>query len=492
MSKSYAEVIHRAFCPPGQTSARVLVVGDLMLDRYLWGDVERISPEAPVPVVRVTRSSERLGGSANVAANLIGLGLEVTLSGHVGADADALRIEEMLNEAGIRQALIRTDGRATITKTRVLGGHQQMLRLDQEDAGDLNDAAIHSLLESVIALLDSWQPGMVILSDYAKGTLNTNVCKTLIDVARKRKIPVLVDPKGHDYSKYRGATALTPNQKEAAEACNCCIREIDAILAGVDELRRDLNLDFLAVTRGEHGIALLEEGGISHLPATAKQVFDVSGAGDTVIATLAAGLISGLSPTDSCQLANLAAGVVVGKVGTMPISRDELMHAIEWQDATSQADKICEEGTLLRRVAYWRDRGEKIVFTNGCFDLLHAGHVTYLEAARSRGDRLVLGLNTDRSVQALKGADRPVIGEQNRARVLAALESVDAVVLFDEDTPERLICRLLPDVLVKGGDYKPVDIAGGDCVRKNDGDMHVLTFVDDSSTSQVIKAIKAR
>ncbi|MBB4116331.1 D-beta-D-heptose 7-phosphate kinase/D-beta-D-heptose 1-phosphate adenosyltransferase [Rhizobium sp. BK226] len=491
MSRSLAEVVHQAFRREAQVPARVLVIGDLMLDRYLWGDVERISPEAPVPVVRVTRSSDRLGGSANVAANLVGLGLEAALAGHVGADADAVRIEEMLEEAGIAPFLTRTRGRATITKARVLGGHQQMLRLDQEDTAAVTEAASQELLDTVLSLFDGWKPGVVILSDYAKGTLTPSVCQAVIEFARARKIPVLVDPKGREYVKYRGATALTPNQKEAAEACNCGVRDFEAILAGAETLRRELDLSFLPVTRGEHGIALMEAGKVNHLPATAKQVFDVSGAGDTVIATLAAGLLAGLSPTDSCRLANLAAGVVVGKVGTVPIARDDLLHEIEWQDARGQADKICEEDILHRRVARWRDRGETIVFTNGCFDLLHAGHVTYLEMARAQGDRLVLGLNTDRSVRALKGANRPIIGEQDRARVLAALESVDAVVLFDEDTPERLICSLLPDVLVKGGDYKPEDIAGGDCVRKNGGEVHVLTFVDGRSTSHIVAAIKA-
>lgn len=489
--QTLVEVVRRAFRRDAQTPARVLVIGDLMLDRYLWGEVERISPEAPVPVVRVTRSSERLGGSANVAANLVGLGLEAALAGHVGADADAERIEVMLDEVGIKPVLTVSQDRATITKTRVLGGHQQMLRLDQEVTGAQTAAASQALLESVLALCDSWQPGVLILSDYAKGTLTAEVCQALIDAARQRQIQVLVDPKGHDYAKYRGATALTPNQKEAAEACNCGLHEVEAILSGAEALRAELELEFLPVTRGEHGIALMEGGTVTHLPATAKQVFDVSGAGDTVIATLAGGLLAGLSPADSCRLANLAAGVVVGKVGTVPISRDELLHEIEWQDATRQTDKICDEETLLRRAACWRDRGEKIVFTNGCFDLLHAGHVTYLEAAREQGDRLVLGLNTDRSVTVLKGAGRPIIAEQDRARVLAALESVDAVVLFDEVTPERLICRLLPDVLVKGGDYKPEDIAGGDCVRKHGGEVHVLTFVNGRSTSRVIEAIKA-
>lgn len=490
MTRQLAEIVHRAFRREEHQPARVLVVGDLMLDRYLWGDVERISPEAPVPVVRVTRNTERLGGSANVAANLTGLGVEAALVGHIGNDAEGERVAAMLKEAGIRPVLTRSGQRPTITKTRILGGHQQMLRLDQEEGGPHAESANQSLLTSILHEIETWRPGALILSDYAKGTLTHEVCQQLIAVTRARGIPVLVDPKGHDYRKYRGATVLTPNQKEAAEACNCGVREVEAILAGAEELRRTLGLDFLPVTRGEHGIALLDDGGVTHLPATAKQVFDVSGAGDTVIATLAAGLLAGLDAAESCRLANLAAGVVVGKVGTVPVSRDELLHEIEWQDASRQEDKVCDEETLLRRVARWRDRGEKIVFTNGCFDLLHAGHVTYLETAREQGDRLVLGLNTDRSVRALKGGGRPIIGEFDRARVLAALESIDAVVLFDDDTPERLICRLLPDVLVKGGDYRPEDVAGGECVKAAGGVIQIIEFLQGRSTSKVIEKIK--
>jgi len=490
MTRPLADLVHHTFRRDGQAPARVLVVGDLMLDRYLWGEVDRISPEAPVPVVRVTRNTERLGGSANVAANLVGLGIEAALAGHVGEDAEGERLATLLRESGIRPVLTRTGDRPTTTKTRVIGGHQQMLRLDQEDTGPHAEPASQALLDTVLEELARWPPGALILSDYAKGALTAEVCQRLIAAARSRGIPVLVDPKGHDYRKYRGATVLTPNQKEAAEACGCAARDVDCILAGAEALRRELELDFLPVTRGEHGIALLEDKGISHLPATAKQVFDVSGAGDTVIATLAAGLLAGLDAAESCRLANLAAGVVVAKVGTVPVTLEELLHAIEWQDATTQVDKICDQAVLLRRVAAWRARGEKIVFTNGCFDLIHAGHVGYLEAARREGDRLIIGLNTDRSVAALKGPTRPVVSEQDRARVLAALESVDAVVLFDEDTPERLICRLLPDILVKGGDYQPEAIAGGDCVRANGGEVRVLNFVDGRSTSGLIAAIK--
>lgn len=336
MTRKLAHVVRGGFGRAGGRPLRVLVVGDLMLDRYLWGDVDRISPEAPVPVVRVTRKTERLGGSANVAANLAGLGLDVALAGHYGSDAEGMCLSAMLADAGIRAVLPCSDALPTITKTRILGGHQQMLRLDQEEIGPHPEASGEMLLSSVLSELDAWQPGALILSDYAKGTVTPDICRSLIASARNRGILVLVDPKGRDYAKYRGATALTPNQKEAAESCGCGLHDLDSILGGAEALRRELELDFLPVTRGEHGITLLQSSGVAHLPATARQVFDVSGAGDTVIAALTAGLLAGLDPEESCRLANIAAGVVVGKVGTVPVSIDELLGEIEERHVARQ------------------------------------------------------------------------------------------------------------------------------------------------------------
>ena len=406
-----------------------LVIGDVMLDRYLIGSVGRISPEAPVPIVLLNAQNERAGGAANVAANLALLGIKTHLIGCLGDDNEGKILAKLIAENGIENNCFTSKNRPTIAKTRVVSGHQQMMRLDQEsdaifscDENDALQANIHAAIEA--------SPKIVILSDYAKGLLSLAICQSIINTCKAKNIPVLVDPKGSDYSKYVGATALTPNKKETAEACNTNINDVD-LIAKASALKDCIKLQFLAVTRGEEGITLIDDA-THHLPAIAKQVFDVSGAGDTVIATLAAGMINGLQPLESLQLANIAAAVVVGKVGTVPITQADLIEALQAEQGSVQAHKICDLAQLMVKVASWRTQNQKIVFTNGCFDLLHAGHVIYLEAAKKRGDKLVLGLNTDRSVSAIKGPSRPVVHENDRARVLAALESVDAVILFDE------------------------------------------------------------
>lgn len=473
----------------GQTSQWALVIGDLMLDRYLIGDVQRISPEAPVPVVLLRQQNERAGGAANVAANLAGLGIHTRIAGCIGEDAEGLALLQMLADSNIQsEAVFRSSQRPTVTKTRILGGHQQMLRLDQEDAAPFSEDEIRQLQALLSKQLQD-KPAVVILSDYAKGVLSTAVCQDVISQARQLGIPVLVDPKGRDYSKYQGATALTPNKRETAEACGASMDDHSALLSAAKKLRDALDLEFLAVTRGEEGISLIDGNNILHIPATAKQVFDVSGAGDTVIGTLAAGMIHGLNHIEALQLANIAAGIVVGKVGTVPIDKAELLHELVSQSSAAQADKICELQSLMTRVAAWRAAGQRIVFTNGCFDLLHAGHVTYLEAARKTGDRLILGLNTDRSVSALKGPTRPVIHEADRARVLAALEAVDAVILFDEDTPLQLIEAVRPDVIVKGSDYSEDQVVGGKEVKSWGGKVALIPIVPGRSTSGILEKI---
>ncbi|HWT29083.1 MAG TPA: D-glycero-beta-D-manno-heptose-7-phosphate kinase, partial [Methylophilaceae bacterium] len=466
----------------GQRGPWVLVIGDLMLDRYLIGDVQRISPEAPVPVVLLRQHHERAGGAANVAANLAGLGIETRMAGCIGDDAEGRALLMMLDGDDIRSdAVFVSSHRPTVTKTRILGGHQQMLRLDQESAAAFSEDETRALQALLSSQLQD-RPAMVILSDYAKGVLGSTICRDVIGQASQLGIPVLVDPKGRDYGKYEGATALTPNKRETAEACGASMDDHTALLSGAKKLRDALGLEFLAVTRGEEGISLIDGNNILHIPATAKQVFDVSGAGDTVISTLAAGMIHGLNHIEALQLANIAAGIVVGKVGTVPISREELLHELISQSSAVQADKICDLSGLLTRVAAWKAAGQRIVFTNGCFDLLHAGHVTYLEAARKTGDRLILGLNTDRSVSALKGPTRPVIHEADRARVLAALEAVDAVILFDEDTPLQLIEAVKPDVIVKGSDYTEDQVVGGQQVRSWGGKIALIPIVPGRST----------
>jgi D-beta-D-heptose 7-phosphate kinase / D-beta-D-heptose 1-phosphate adenosyltransferase len=467
----------------------VLVIGDVMLDRYLMGNVSRISPEAPVPVVLLNHTENRAGGAANVAANLSGLGLKTIMVGCLGQDETGKTLTEMIRQVGINtQYLYTSPSRPTVAKTRVMSGNQQIVRIDDESHAQFSEAENTDLLKQISAAL-SQRPSIVILSDYAKGVLSDEVCQTIIAQCKSLNIPVIADPKGQDYSKYQGATALTPNKKEAAEACHLPIHETAALLNASIQLKQQLSLAFLAVTRGEEGISLFEDNQETHIPATAKQVFDVSGAGDTVIATLAAGLVHDLNPHDALQLANIAAGIVVGKVGTMPVNQAELLKVLIAEDGQSQVDKICDLDGLKASVHDWKAAKQKIVFTNGCFDLLHAGHVTYLEAAKKTGDKLVLGLNTDRSVSALKGPTRPVIHENDRARVLAALEAVDAVILFDEDTPLALIDAIKPHVIVKGDDYTEAQVVGGTEVKSWGGQVKLIPLVQGRSTSNIIKKL---
>ncbi len=385
----------------GKQPLHALVIGDVMLDRYLIGSVNRISPEAPVPVVQLNEQNERAGGAANVAANLALLGIKTHIIGCVGNDSEGDNLKKRIAVMDIdTSGIITSKHRPTIAKTRVLGGHQQMLRLDQESRDAFNEEESTHIFAAIDAEL-ALKPSIVVLSDYAKGLLSETICQHIIKTCSAQNVPVLVDPKGSDYTKYTGATALTPNKKETAEACGTHIDDTTLINKS-SNLKKQLGLAFLAVTRGEEGITLIDDS-TRNIAAAAQKVFDVSGAGDTVIATLAAGLIHQLSPYDSLQLANLAAGIVVGKVGTVPITQNELMNSLSHRIGNTQINKVCALPQLLEKVAQWKKTQQKIVFTNGCFDLLHAGHVTYLEAAKKRGDQLILGLNTDRSVSESKG-----------------------------------------------------------------------------------------
>jgi D-beta-D-heptose 7-phosphate kinase/D-beta-D-heptose 1-phosphate adenosyltransferase len=472
-----------------QTKKSILVIGDVMLDRYLMGSVSRISPEAPVPVVLLSQSEDRAGGAANVAANLSGLGLNTEIIGCIGNDASGIILTQVIADSGVNTANIMTaKHRPTVSKTRVMSGNQQIVRIDDESTAAFSNEENQQIINHVSQALKA-KPSMVILSDYAKGVLSDNICKAIIIECKQLSIPVIADPKGRDYSKYHGAHALTPNKKETAEACGIDIQETEALLNAAQQLKNQLGLDFLAVTRGEEGISLIEDKQIHHIPTAAKKVFDVSGAGDTVIATLAAGLVHGLNHHDALQLANIAAGIVVGKVGTVPVTQAELLKVLASEDGQSQIDKICDQSQLLALVNRWKENHQKIVFTNGCFDLLHAGHVTYLEAAKKTGDKLILGLNTDRSVSALKGSSRPVIPEQDRARVLAALAAVDAVILFDDDTPLNLINAIKPDILAKGSDYTEAQVVGGVEVKSWGGKVALIDLVTGRSTSSILEKI---
>jgi D-beta-D-heptose 7-phosphate kinase/D-beta-D-heptose 1-phosphate adenosyltransferase len=480
----------------GFSGAPVLVVGDLMLDRYLWGQVGRISPEAPVPVLQLARETETAGGAANVARNLRGLGLRVGVAGVTGDDDARRRLLGLLTEQGADvDAVVVDPGRPTTTKTRLIGDHQQMLRIDAERRAALDggiEARLFAAIEPQLAAAS-----VLVLSDYAKGVLSGPLCRRLIDAARARDLPVLVDPKAQDFAHYRGATLITPNRAELARAARLDAGDLEGLLARALALRGELGLEHLVVTLGELGLAVLGADGATRIPAVAREVFDVSGAGDTVIATLAAALAAGLEPIDAAHLANLAAGVVVAKVGTAAIARAELEHALgdegaRAQVAPAQTGKLASRAEAQARVRVWQSSGERVVFTNGCFDLLHAGHVSYLEQARRCGQRLVVGLNSDRSVRALKGPERPLVGETDRARVLTALAAVDAVVLFDEDTPLALIEALRPDVLAKGADYRPEQVVGAEQVRSWGGELVLIPLLEARSTSGIIARMRSQ
>jgi D-beta-D-heptose 7-phosphate kinase/D-beta-D-heptose 1-phosphate adenosyltransferase len=476
----------------GFAGAQMLVIGDLMLDRYLVGDVARISPEAPVPVVRLGRESASVGGAGNVALNLAGLGVHADVAGWTGADASGSRIRELLGSAGVRvHGVSVVPGRTTTTKTRVLSRHQQLVRIDDEDTDFPDHTERAAWDERILAMLDDGYEA-VVLSDYAKGVLDAQFCRRLIERCTERGVPILVDPKGLEYEKYAGATTITPNEGELAVVSDVPEHDRDALTAAAAGLCESLELEFVTLTRGEAGITIVDAEGVHHVPARAREVFDVSGAGDTAIATLAAAIAVGLGRHDAAALANLAAGIIVGKTGTVPITQAELLDALgrgEQHATVPLGQKVTEPKALEEIVERWRSDGESIGFTNGCFDLLHAGHVSYLDWARRHCDRLVVGLNTDASVRELKGEGRPLNPEAARAAVLAGLAAVDAIVFFDDPTPLHLITALRPDVLVKGSDYDEADIVGAPEVRSWGGRVLRAPVLEGYSTSDMLDRI---
>lgn len=467
---------------PDFTKAKVLIVGDLMLDRYWSGGTGRISPEAPVPVVNVNNAEDRPGGAANVAVNVATLGADVTLLGMCGDDENARILKERLQTYDINCQFFAVPGFDTITKLRVMSRNQQLLRLDFEKSfADASKQELESAFDTALEDAD-----VVILSDYAKGCLSNP--QTLIARARAKGKRVVVDPKGSNFQKYAGATVITPNMDELRGIVGNVENEI-ALVEKATALKSDLAIEALLVTRSEDGMTLFEGDNTEfHLPAKAKEVYDVTGAGDTVVSTLAVAIASQLPLQTACVLANLAASVVVGKLGTSTVSNTELALALGEQSVHLDGGVMSEDQLAIALKAA-QARGERVVMTNGCFDILHSGHVSYLEEAAQLGDRLIVAVNTDASVTALKGPGRPVNNVNRRMAVLAGLSAVDWVVPFDEDTPQRLIGRLLPDVLVKGGDYNIEDIAGGEEVLANGGDVKVLGFEDGVSTTGIIERI---
>lgn len=472
----------------GLADLQVLVVGDLMLDEYIWGKVERISPEAPVQVVDVRRDDLRLGGAGNVINNLVALGARVKVVSVLGDDADGRLLRQQLNQLGVdTDGIVLAPGRITSRKTRVLASNQQIVRIDRETRAEISSEQERRLADYIRAALPSCRA--ILVSDYLKGVLPEGLLQEVIAAGRAAGVPVVVDPKGNDYRKYRGASVLTPNRKEAQTASGVTILDETSLCRAGQTLRQSLDLDALVLTRSEEGMSLFfRDGREAHMPTAAREVFDVSGAGDTVLSVIGLGLAAGLPLEAAAHLSNVAAGIVVGKVGTSTVTPSEILEAAGHEHRDSDL-KIRDRQALAQLLATRRARGETTVFTNGCFDLLHVGHVKYLQAARKLGDLLVLGLNSDTSIRRLKGEKRPLIGEEERAHILAALDCVDYVVVFDEDTPLELIATLRPDILVKGADYTPEGVVGKDLVESWGGRIELIHFVDGKSTTNIIEKI---
>ncbi len=463
---------------PTFQSAHVLIIGDIMLDRYLHGVTSRISPEAPVPIVHVKHQQECPGGAGNVAFNIRALGGQVTVIGVIGQDDAANTIKTQLTEKGIHCAFIQLTNVSTVTKLRVMSRHQQLIRLDFEDGFiNLDSQMIAQQMQYHLQDVD-----IVVLSDYGKGTLVDP--QNLIHIARSANKPVFIDPKGSDFNKYKKATAITPNLSEFEAVVGSCIDQIQLVEKG-QNLRKELGLEALLITRSQDGMTLIRaEQPPLHLPAHSHEVFDVTGAGDTVISVLATAIAAGQDWESATALANLAAGLVVTKLGTTTITITELEHALH----TNM--RIHNLETLQTAVKAAQNNGETIVMTNGCFDILHAGHVQYLTQAKQLGDRLIVAINDDNSVRRLKGDKRPVNSLEQRMAVLNALESVDWVIPFGDETPKDLICSILPDILVKGSDYQISAIAGSDCVLNQGGQVLTLDFLAGCSTSNIIKTLR--
>lgn len=470
--------------------ARVLCVGDVMLDTYVQGDVDRVSPEAPIPVLRIARETTMLGGAGNVVRNLVGLGARVGFLSVVGDDADGAAVAALLTALpGVEPGLLTEPGRPTTRKTRFMAGGQQLLRADAECDGPMAEATAEALLAEARARLATH--GALVLSDYGKGLLTESVTRALIALARAADCPVVVDPKGADHRRYAGAAVVTPNRKELSEATGGQPTRDDATVeAACRALIARCGLESVLATRSQDGMTLVRaDAPAEHLPTEAREVFDVSGAGDTVVATLAAALAAGASLAAGARLANAAAGIVVGKVGTAAVRADDLVAALHHQDLARAEDKVVRLEALVETVERWRRRGLRVGFTNGCFDLLHPGHVSLITQARAACDRLVVGLNADASVRRLKGPTRPVQGEMARATVLASLADVDRVVLFGEDTPLMLIEALRPDVLVKGADYTVETVVGADLVRGYGGRVLLADLVAGQSTTATLARV---
>ncbi|HET9149119.1 MAG TPA: D-glycero-beta-D-manno-heptose-7-phosphate kinase [Alphaproteobacteria bacterium] len=469
--------------------ARIAVIGDVMLDRYAYGDVDRISPEGPIPVFRRRRAVAMLGGAGNVVRNVTALGAKAALVGAVGTDAEGREVRQLVRaDAGILSRLVADPAHRTTVKTRFVAGQQQLLRADEESDGPFVPRLERALMSAARGAIA--RAAAVVMSDYGKGVMSSAVAAAIIAAARRHRVPVVVDPKGSDWSRYKGASLVTPNRRELEEAFGKPLVGDRAIVTAARALIARYRLGAVLVTRSAEGMSAVSARAVSHLPAEAREVFDVSGAGDTVVAAVAAGLAAGLPLADAARIANAAAGIVVGKLGTAVAYRSEVFAALHAAGVAGAERKVATLASALDRVALWRRQGLKVGFTNGCFDLLHPGHLHLLRQARASCDRLIVGLNTDASVRRLKGPTRPVQAESARAAVLGSLADVDLVVPFADATPIRLIRTLRPDVLVKGADYTVKTVVGAAFVRGYGGTVLLAELKPGHSTTATVARLK--
>ena len=464
----------------------VLCVGDVILDQYVYGDVDRVSPEAPIPVLNINSRSYVVGGAGNVACNISAIGGVANLVAVTGDDLAGSQINSLLDDdAGVINSLISGSDYPTTVKTRFVADGQHLLRVDDEVIDVYSTQFLENIFSTVESLLDQGPPEVIVLSDYGKGVLSETVTRNIIKAAKVLNIPVVIDPKGTNYSKYYGADILTPNRKELSESSLLPTRTSDEIVSAAEKLIDQFAIGSVLVTRGKEGMSLIKPNCTPlHLPALAREIFDVSGAGDTVVAVMAAGVAAGMEAAEAAELANIAAGLVVGKIGTAVVRNIDLLHALN--GTVSVEKNIIDKNQLNKKITEWRSRGLLIGFTNGCFDLMHPGHISLLEQAKSECDILIIGLNSDDSVTRLKGEGRPVQNAVARALVLASLSSVDAVVIFDDDTPMDLIKLMRPDVLVKGADYLLADVVGGEFVCSYGGRIVLADLIDGYSTTETI------
>ena len=473
---------------PDFENCTVIVIGDVMLDRYFWGDVERISPESPVPVVRVNKKTLTLGGAGNVAKNLKGLNCKQVLLGVKGDDSNGSSLQDILNKEDIKNHLIPIINHPTTTKTRVLGQNQQLLRLDEENSKEIPKKILKELLDCFDKALP--EANVVIVSDYGKGIFQFDVTQHIIKRCRSKNVAVFVDPKGISWERYSGATCVTPNKAELNLIAPFPENDETMLENQAKKTVEKYDLDFMLVTRGPQGLSLFQSGRPAmHIATHAREVYDVSGAGDTVIASLSAAFGSGLKMSEAAALANIAAGIVIAKVGTQPILESELKQAL-WARTIDGVNKIVSKEQARDMVADWQRNGQRIVFTNGCFDILHIGHIKLLHAAADEGDKLIVGLNSDLSIKKLKGDSRPVVPEAERAALLSSIKGVDLVVIFHEETPLELIRNFKPDIIVKGGDYTPEQVVGHAIVEEAGGKVVIVPLIEGVSTTKVIESIK--